>query len=132
MGNYFFRGSWINELIYFSSHIMCTNSSVDRDLSSHVLVGDSIKTLSIFSDHLYRHLTEVNGRDTRKGYMNGILGFQEQLLISSFALKISLVSACGADKRWCQYNQLKTTSKHSLHDKVKVLKILRQIRLNWI
>ena len=86
---------------------MCTNSSVDRDLSSHVLVGDSIKTLSIFSDHLYRHLTEVNGRDTRKGYMNGILWFQEQLLISSFALKISLVSACGADKRWVSIQPIK-------------------------
>ena len=88
---------------------MYTNSSVDRDLSSHVLVGDSIKTLSIFSDHLYRHLTEVNGRDTRGGYIEGMIEFQEQLLLSSFALKISLVSAGGADKRFS--NVVNTTSK---------------------
>ena len=73
----------------------------------------------IDTDHLYRHLTEVNGRDTRVrdhiknyvirlglkclspyqgGYIEGQLEFQESLLASSFALKISLVSA-GADKR---------------------------------
>ena len=45
-----------------SSHKMRGNSSssVDRDLRSHVLVGNCsnyIKTLSIFFDHLYRHLT---------------------------------------------------------------------------
>ena len=90
---------------------MRTNSSVDRDQSSQVQFSSDysnyIKTLHIDSDHLYRYLTEVNGRDTRKGYMNGILGFQEQLLISSFALKISLVSACGADKRWVSIQPIK-------------------------
>ena len=91
---------------------MSTNSSVDCDLSSHVLVGDCsnyIKTLTIDSDHLYRHLTEVNGRDTRGGYIEGMIEFQEQLLSSSFALKISLVSAGGADKRFS--NVVNTTSK---------------------
>ena len=46
---------------------MSSNSSLD-DLNNHVLVGDcsnNIKSLLIDSDHLYRHLTEVNGRDTR-------------------------------------------------------------------
>ena len=46
---------------------MSSNSSVD-DLSNHVLVGDGnsfIKKLQVDSDHLYRHLTEVNGKDTR-------------------------------------------------------------------
>ena len=48
---------------------MSSNSSLD-DLNNHVLIGDCgnyIKSLSIDSDHLYRHLTEVNGRDTRVG-----------------------------------------------------------------
>ena len=70
---------------------MYTNSSVDRDLSSHVLVGDSIKTLSIFSDHLYRHLTEVNGRDTRGGYIKVMLEFQEQGLMYYFVLLDAIV-----------------------------------------
>merc|ERR1719225_1473249 len=79
---------------------MSSNTSQD-DLNNHVLVGDAashIKHLTLDSDHLYRHLTEVNGRDTRGGYIEGHLEFQESLLASSFALKISLVSA-GADKR---------------------------------
>ena len=97
---------------------MSSNSSLD-DLNNHVLIGDcsnNVKSLLVDTDHLYRHLTEVNGRDTRVrvheinqehgeynasyqgGYIEGQLEFQESLLASSFALKISLVSA-GADKR---------------------------------
>ena len=94
---------------------MSTNSSIDRDLSSHVLIGDCanyIKTLNIDTDHLYRHLTEVNGRDTRGGYIEGMLEFQESILNSSFALKISLVSAGGGDKR---YSTVVTTSSKRLH-----------------
>ena len=52
---------------------MRTNSSVDRDQSSQVQFSSDysnyIKTLHIDSDHLYRYLTEVNGRDTRRGYI---------------------------------------------------------------
>jgi len=81
---------------------MSTNSSID-DLNNHVLIGDCnsyIKHLTLDTDHLYRHLTEVNGRDTRGGYIEGVLEFQDYLLVSSFALKISLVSAGGSlDKR---------------------------------
>ena len=46
---------------------MSSNSSLD-DLNNHVLIGDcsnNIKSLVVDTDHLYRHLTEVNGRDTR-------------------------------------------------------------------
>jgi len=67
----------------------------DRDLS-HCL-----KELSVDPDHLFRHLTEVNGKDTRGGYIEGQLEFQDDLLVSSFGLKICLVSdrRCGTSKR---------------------------------
>ena len=84
--------------------------SSSRELRSTMPNMDPLwKTLNIDSDHLYRHLTEVNGRDTRGGYIEGMIEFQEQLLLSSFALKISLVSAGGADKRFS--NVVNTTSK---------------------
>ena len=88
---------------------MSSNTSQD-DLNNHVLVGDAashIKHLTLDTDHLYRHLTEVNGRDTRGGYIEGVLEFQECLLASSLALKISLVSASsGGDKRGSGHKRL--------------------------
>ena len=69
---------------------MRTNSSVDRDQSSQVQFSSDysnyIKTLHIDSDHLYRYLTEVNGRDTRRGYIKVMLEFQEQVLMYYFVL----------------------------------------------
>ena len=50
------------------------------------------KTLNIDSDHLYRHLTEVNGRDTRGGYIKVMLEFQEQGLMYYFVLLDATVS----------------------------------------
>ena len=64
------------------------------------------KLLEVDTDHLYRHLTEVNGKDTRVsenpknksftsfpqgGYIEGKLEFDPQLLQSPFGLKITLV-----------------------------------------
>ena len=68
------------------------------------------KLLEVDTDHLYRHLTEVNGKDTRVswlvnnqeshqfsssqgGYIEGKLEFDPQLLQSPFGLKITLVRA---------------------------------------
>lgn len=48
--------------------------------------------LELDTDHLYRHLTEVNGKDTRGGYIEGKLEFAAHLLESPFGLKITLVS----------------------------------------
>ena len=45
---------------------MSTNSS--EDLNTQVLIGECssvLKQVQIDSDHLFRHLTEVNGKDTR-------------------------------------------------------------------
>jgi hypothetical protein len=50
-----------------------------------------LKELTVDTDHLFRHLTEVNGKDTRGGYIEGQLEFHDDLLLSSFGLKISLV-----------------------------------------
>ena len=46
---------------------MSTNSSEDLN-HQQVLVGESssvLRQVQIDSDHLFRHLTEVNGKDTR-------------------------------------------------------------------
>jgi len=51
------------------------------------------KLLEVDTDHLYRHLTEVNGKDTRGGYIEGKLEFDPELLHSPFGLKITLVSS---------------------------------------
>ena len=45
---------------------MSTNSS--EDLNNQVLIGECssvLRQVNIEADHLYRHLTEVNGKDTR-------------------------------------------------------------------
>ena len=45
---------------------MSTNSS--EDLNQQVLIGEYssvLRQVQIDSDHLFRHLTEVNGKDTR-------------------------------------------------------------------
>ena len=45
---------------------MSTNSS--EDLNQQVLIGECssvLRQVNIESDHLFRHLTEVNGKDTR-------------------------------------------------------------------
>ena len=45
---------------------MSTNSS--EDLNNQVLIGECssvLRQVSIEADHLFRHLTEVNGKDTR-------------------------------------------------------------------
>jgi len=47
----------------------------------------------ICSDHLFRHLTEVNQNDTRGGYLEGKLWFSEEICKSAFALKIALISS---------------------------------------
>ena len=78
---------------------MSTNSS--EDLNQQVLIGECssvLRQVNIESDHLFRHLTEVNGKDTRVsrridsvdsfhltmilqgGYIEGQLEFQEALL----------------------------------------------------
>lgn len=60
-----------------------------------------LKELTVDPDHLFRHLTEVNGKDTRGGYIEGQLEFQDDLLQSSFGVKISLVGdrRSGTNKR---------------------------------
>lgn len=45
---------------------MSTNSS--EDLNNQVLIGECssvLRQVNIEADHLFRHLTEVNGKDTR-------------------------------------------------------------------
>lgn len=54
-------------------------------------LSSCLKQLNVDPDHLFRHLTEVNGKDTRGGYIEGQLEFQDDLLESSFGLKISLI-----------------------------------------
>ena len=49
--------------------------------------------LAVEQDHLFRHLTEVNGTDTRGGYIEGSVQFSDILLMSSVAVKVSLVGA---------------------------------------
>ena len=82
---------------------MSTNSS--EDLNNQVLIGECssvLRQVNIEADHLFRHLTEVNGKDTRVsdeglilwsedqcsvlliivqgGYIEGQLEFQDALL----------------------------------------------------
>lgn len=60
-----------------------------------------VNKLNLDPDHLFRHLTEVNGKDTRGGYIEGQLEFHDELLNSTFGLKISLVGdqRSGTNKR---------------------------------
>ena len=51
---------------------MSTNSS--EDLNTQVLIGECssvLRQVQIDSDHLFRHLTEVNGKDTRVSIRRG-------------------------------------------------------------
>ena len=51
---------------------MSTNSS--EDLNTQVLIGECssvLRQVQIDSDHLFRHLTEVNGKDTRVSVKRG-------------------------------------------------------------
>eukprot|EP00092_Neocalanus_flemingeri_P022305 GFUD01024187.1.p1 GENE.GFUD01024187.1~~GFUD01024187.1.p1 ORF type:complete len:836 (+),score=195.53 GFUD01024187.1:63-2570(+) len=73
---------------------MCAYYQSD-DIELQASENCHLKHLNVDPDHLFRHLTEVNGKDTRGGYIEGQLEFADKLLQNSFGLKISLIG----DKR---------------------------------